>query len=434
MIKLFLRLALLGVFLSFVAFIAITIMFGIDDVPLVDHNKALTYENIKKAEKLIKDNKPGRLSQKRINKLSITEEELNLLSSYAISHGLDTKYIFAKTKLFEKQLNSNFTIKLPVHFFGDYINLSMIFKPKNNLFELESFKIGQLKIPMVLINPIISQTHQILLKGELYKSFWNNTRVIKQIIVTKKAIRFYYAINPSTLKELQEKGRSFLISDENQKKSIVYYNHLSILTQKYKHKKNATLNLLKALFAFAENNTQKSNNPVLENTIALQILSLYTINQSLDHFIKPEYRETIKRPARTKLLFHNRRDLVKHFFVSAALTVSGGSKFASLIGLAKEIDDSQRGTGFSFADLTADKAGVRFGEYAVGSFKEAILFQKKISTIMHEKDLMPSISDLPEGIMDVEFKKHYQDLDSKAYELFNTEINKRINQCRLYQN
>jgi hypothetical protein len=432
MIKLFLKLIALGVFLSLITVIVVTIVFGIDDVPIVDHNKTLTYGNIKKAEKLIKNNKPGRLSQRTINKLSITEDELNILTSYAISHGLDTKYIFAKTSIFDKRLNSNFTIKLPVHFFGDYINLSLIFKPKNNLFELESCQIGQLKIPTIIINPIISQAHQILLKGELYNSFWNNTRAIKQIIITKKAISFYYDINPSTLKELEEKGRSFLIPDEHQKKLVVYYNHLFILTQKYKYNKNASLDLLKALFAFAQNNTNKSGNPVLENTIALQILSLYTINQRLDPFLKPEYRETIKLPARTKLLFHNRLDSVKHFFVSAALTVSGGSKFASFIGLAKEIDDSQTGSGFSFADLAADKAGVRFGEHAIASFKEAILFQKKISTIQHEKELIPSISNLPEGIKEIEFKRQYKDLDSKAYELIDTEINKRLNQCRLY--
>ncbi len=433
MVKLLFKLAVLGFFLSFITLMIGTIVFGIDDVPIIDHNKTLTYENIKKAKKLIRANKPRRFSKRKINKISITEDELNLLTSYAISHGLDIKYLFAETNISNKRLESNFTIKLPAHFFGDYINLSLTFKPKNNLFALEALKIGQLKIPTILINPILSQLHRILLKGELYESFWSNSQAIKQVLIKKKTIHFYYTVNPSKLNELEEKGRSFLIPDDHQKKLIVYNNHLSMLTQKYKYTKNASLDLLKGIFAFAETNTLKSGTPGLENTIALQVLSLYTIGQRLDRFLKPELRKAIKLHNRTKLSFHNRQDLVKHFFVSAALTVSGGSKFASLVGLAKEIDDSQGGSGFSFADLAADKAGVRFGEHSIASDKKAMEFQKKIRAIRHEKELMPSISNLPERIMELEFKRQYKDLDSKSYKLINTEINKRLKQCWLYQ-
>jgi hypothetical protein len=55
-----------------------------------------------------------------------------------------------------------------------------------------------------------------------------------------------------------------------------------------------------------------------------------------------------------------RNDLAKHFFVSVHLTALAGSEAARTAGLAKELRDAQGGSGFSFRDLMADRAGVMF--------------------------------------------------------------------------
>jgi uncharacterized protein YfiM (DUF2279 family) len=57
-----------------------------------------------------------------------------------------------------------------------------------------------------------------------------------------------------------------------------------------------------------------------------------------------------------------RYDSAQHFVISAALAAWAGEPAANAIGVYKEIDDSRRGSGFSFADLAADRAGTRFGE------------------------------------------------------------------------
>jgi len=71
-----------------------------------------------------------------------------------------------------------------------------------------------------------------------------------------------------------------------------------------------------------------------------------------------------------------------------------------LLGVFKEIDDSRSGSGFSFADLAADHAGVKLAEIAVGSSRQAKILQQRMSTVIRETEYMPRVDHLPEGIME----------------------------------
>ena len=45
---------------------------------------------------------------------------------------------------------------------------------------------------------------------------------------------------------------------------------------------------------------------------------------------------------------------------------------------------------------------------------------------------MPDIEDLPEGVMELEFKTRYQDLDSKKFRIVEDEIERRLLRCKVY--
>ena len=55
-----------------------------------------------------------------------------------------------------------------------------------------------------------------------------------------------------------------------------------------------------------------------------------------------------------------RRDLTRHFFTVGYLATTTGAEAAQTAGIAKELADAQGTSGFSFADMAADRAGVRF--------------------------------------------------------------------------
>ncbi|MCF7963903.1 MAG: hypothetical protein K9M08_24440, partial [Pirellula sp.] len=65
----------------------------------------------------------------------------------------------------------------------------------------------------------------------------------------------------------------------------------------------------------------------------------------------------------------------------------------------KELMDSMPdGSGFSFVDLAANLAGIRFAEIATTSKESAIDLQMRIIQGLQSSDFCPDIDDLPEGI------------------------------------
>jgi len=160
---------------------------------------------------------------------------------------------------------------------------------------------------------------------------------------------------------------------------------------------------------------------------------LYSLGENLGYLVNSDLLKEVNPQRRVRLTLHGRTDLTKHFLVSAGLAVSAGTRLSNFAGLAKEVEDADRGSGFSFADLAADRAGVRLGDLATASLNQANRLQSQMAQATSEAWFMPKITRLPEGIMELEFKKRYTDLDSRAYGVIDKEINRRLDACRVYQ-
>ena len=89
-----------------------------------------------------------------------------------------------------------------------------------------------------------------------------------------------------------------------------------------------------------------------------------------------------------------RRDLAQHFVVSSALTVLLGPKAAETLGIVKELRDSRSGSGFSFADLSADLAGIAFAVGVADSPPSLASLAESFAV----DDFLPDVDGLEEGI------------------------------------
>lgn len=98
-----------------------------------------------------------------------------------------------------------------------------------------------------------------------------------------------------------------------------------------------------------------------------------------------------------------RRDLCQHFVVSAALTELFGTAAAEFAGLSKELVDMKGTSGFSFADLAADYAGVEFAAAVAKEPKRVVALAKQFAVA----DFVPEVKDLPEGLNEKRFKDEY---------------------------
>ena len=85
------------------------------------------------------------------------------------------------------------------------------------------------------------------------------------------------------------------------------------------------------------------------------------------------------QPARQTVTLDGRDDFAKHFMVSAAIAAYADTALSDAIGLYKEIEDSRIGSGFSFNDIAADRAGTKFGEKAVVSEASAQQLQRRVA-------------------------------------------------------
>jgi hypothetical protein len=433
----FFFLSLISLFLFPAAFAVLCI----DNDPLITQKIKLTLENTQKVKNIIQKNRPDqkntpyRVKKKQIQALTLSEADLNLLAGYGLSKEMGLDNVAARIKLSSDFLIAKASIKIPESFLGSYINLIAMVKGNNNFIKLHTLKIGRINLPESIVSPLVAGIHHLFLRIKPYEKLFQNSDAVKQIIIDDSSLRLSYEWDPHAAKNLKAQIQKNLIPIEHQTRLIRYHNGLAGLLHQIQGKPTSLAGLLPSMFAFAESQSEISNiswDPVQENKALFQVLALYVTGHNLSNLVNPKYKKEMVSFKPAMILLHKREDLVKHFLVSAALTVSASSRLASFMGIAKEMDDSTNGSGFSFADLAADKAGVKMGELAIANQDQAKRLQKTMQLVRREDAFMPKINNLPEGIMALEFKTRYQDLDSKSYNLINSEIEMRIKKCSLY--
>ena len=134
--------------------------------------------------------------------------------------------------------------------------------------------------------------------------------------------------------------------------------------------------------------------------------------------------------ARTGITLRGRSDWARHYSLSAALAVLENPLVSDAGGLIKEeLDALTNGSGFSFGDLAADRAGIRFAQAASDSEKAALAMQTRLQNGYTADDFFPAISDLPENLTVEQFRRDYGGVGSRRYRQTINEIEIRLNGC-----
>jgi hypothetical protein len=163
---------------------------------------------------------------------------------------------------------------------------------------------------------------------------------------------------------------------------------------------------------------------VAENRAVVIVLAFYANGAGLAAIV-PAADQWPKAPRRTVTLA-GRDDFPKHFLISAVLAAEAGTPLADAVGLQKEVEDSRGGSGFSFNDIGADRAGTRFGEIASQSPERARKLAQAIARGVKESDFMPEVADLPEFMPEAEFKRRYGGIGGARYNRMMARIDARV--------
>jgi len=128
-------------------------------------------------------------------------------------------------------------------------------------------------------------------------------------------------------------------------------------------------------------------------------------------------------PSPTWLTFAQRQDFGQHFLISAALASEAGGPMADAIGVQKELADARDGSGFSFNDIAADRAGSRFGQWARQRPRDWL---QTLAQGVVEEQLFPRVDDLPEFLHEADFRRKYGGPGAPAYRQMMGEIERRL--------
>jgi hypothetical protein len=190
--------------------------------------------------------------------------------------------------------------------------------------------------------------------------------------------------------------------------------------------------LMEIAFAFAEDNSH-GRDPALPHRAAILALGVILGEGKVAKVAKREIdlvRLSEAENLRRRITLYGRRDLSQHFWVSAGLAVLSDEDKSMTVGIAKEMMDSAGGSGFSFVDLTADRAGTLFAVAATRNEESARAMQARIRNGVVIADFVPNPLDLPEGISNEDFQVKYGGLGGKGTKKIVEEIQRRLEACK----
>lgn len=422
--KLFLSLSL-----SFVLIALILIVLMIDLNAEVSPQPTPSHEDLILIKKTLSPNNPFKYQRPGVKQLSLSEKMLNQSGNMAFERFFPLPFNI-KLNQNRAEIRSSYKLpNLPVEFF---LNIRFILVPDGKLIKVQNLQVGRLSIPDWIVEQLEPYAIQFL--NDRFPQYLELATAVQHIEITLEQATVTYLWDPKLATQAQTLSRDVLLTPREQELILVYYKHLADITQLTFWKKLSLEQILRPMFDLAMERTAKGGNAVEENRALLLTMALVSVNVRINHLVKDEDRKGLRNLRLYRLTLINRRDLMQHFLISAALTISTNKTLTDTIGLSKEIDDSDGGSGFSFADLLADRAGVRFAQTAIASESSARQLQKFMSRPeLVENDFMPPYDHLPEAINALEFKKRYVNIKHEKYMFVENELQLRIGKLPLYQ-
>jgi hypothetical protein len=392
---------------------------AIDREPMVRRAAEITPANVDRAKQVLDQNDPRKLPTGARRSVTLNQQDLDVAANY-LAHF----YANGGARLILNHGKADVAASLrppqiPVIF---YFNLTAKLTGDSPIPRFDELRIGQLLIPGFVADWLMTRALVQLLGKETVDAA---ARSVKQIDLKRGQLTVAYEWSS----QLPETLRSAALSADDQERLRAYQERLALISNTPKTKSVSLAELLVALFELAEFRSQQGN-PAAENRAAILVLALYATGKPLGTIL-PAANDW-PRPMRQTVTLNGRDDFSKHFIVSATLAAKAGGPLSDAVGLYKEIEDSHSGSGFSFNDIAADRAGTRFGESAANP-ASAKKVQQRLSAGIGEKDLMPATQDLPEFIPEAEFKRRFGGVDGPEYKKMMAKIDSRIAALPLYR-
>lgn len=389
--------------------------------PTVTADKAIEPRDVERALYLARLHDPRRAIPGVVRTLRLTQHEAELLINHAavrVRPGRWALQIDAGRARLQGSVRPGGLFEGP---WGAWVNVDLLMRQTHGLPQLEAVRIGRLDLPVPLVEWLFDRVarHYGLGGGRLLAA-----AMVQQVRLAPRRLDVVYAWTPDAPVRLV----ASLLPPQDHERLRLYATRLVDTAQALPAGPLSLAQLMPPMFELARQRSAQGGDAVLENRSALLVLGMAANGIGLSALLPERRAELLARPIRLTLA--GRRDSTQHFLVSAALAADSGSPLADLIGLYKEINDARFGSGFSFNDMAANRAGTRLGELAVG---DPAKLQQRLAAELHEEDLLPDVSDLPEGMSTRELQRRFGGPGTPEFERMMNDIEGRLDATPLYR-
>jgi hypothetical protein len=408
MMRLILALSLLLVLP--LASLALLLALTTSPTPQAGQAAAFSVADMERGRRVWKTLAPARLKEGEERQVTLSSRDVNLGLAYLAGRlGLAG----AKVDLSPDALSLRASARLPGLPQARYLNLELAMAPRGPLLAPARLRLGSVPLPAEF-------TTRLLGWGLALSPVADQVRVARAMLravdLDQDRLRLTFVWHGQALEAAMAQSAGLDMTA-----LAAYRQRLATLPGR------DLAPLLGEVFALARQRSQ-AGDPVAENRAALTALAERVTGTRL---VTVGGVEQARRGGGIRLA--GRTDFAQHFALSAFMAATGGEGLADAAGLYKELRDAREGSGFSFNDLAADRAGSRLGEAASRSRSSAEAVQAKLAGVASAQAFFPRVDDLPEFMNQAEFVRRYGGVGAPAYEAMAEKIEARIAGLPLYR-
>jgi uncharacterized protein YfiM (DUF2279 family) len=385
----------------------------------------ITPAHIERAVQLFIRHDPRSLQPGAQDTLTITPADADLALNYFARRFAHTR---THLTLAAGTARLQTSTRLPATPLGDHLGVDLLLEQTDSLPRVASLRIGDLQVPAFAANALLGVGLAQL--REVSAGAWRAVDSVLQVDLGESAVGVRYV----WLGKLPKGGAFSLWPAAEQARIDAYTRVLEDAIGNDGQTRSLTLSSLMQplLQAAASRSDAEGASAVAENRAALVALAQFVNAEALGAVFTSA---AIAGP-RGQITLNGRSDTAQHFTVSAAITAAAGAPMSDAIGLYKEMSDAQGGSGFSFNDLAADRAGTRFADRATASESAARRQQQAFAVSTPSGPaamLLPKVEDLPENMQLPEFSRRFGSVDGPAALRVRADIERRLGGLPLYR-
>lgn len=390
--------------LGVLAFLLLT-----DDQPAVRREVALAPDHVERVKAIV-DRHRYRVARGSVGSITVLADDADVLANY-LAH----RFYRARASVRFDDGSAEARASVPLWNGRRYLNLVFTLVDTGGFPDVRQVAVGRVSVPDWM-------TAKLMPGGLRYL---RGTPEIRAGLDALRTVRILHEAAHVTYRwdGVPEDVRAQMVDAADRERLRRAQEHLRGILLAARAGPQATLpEVLVPLLQHAERQSA-AGDPVAENRAAILVAMFHVLRKNLK-LVVPEALHW-PRPPRQVVSLDGRHDLAQHFIVSAAIAAYADTTLADAVGLYKEVEDSRGGSGFSFDDLAADRAGTRFGELAA-SPQSARAVQARVAAGVKEADMMPPWRDLPSSLPEAEFKARFGGVGGSGYRELMAEIERRV--------